>query len=52
MRHVGMPPGQCRRAYAYDVAGEETRDPGSFINSVLLGKPITQDIIREFENQK
>ena len=52
MRHVGMPPGQCRRAYAYDVAGEETRVPGSFINSVLLGKPITQDIIREFENQK
>ena len=52
MRYVGMPPGQCRRAYAYDVAGEETRLPGSFISSVLLGKPITQDVIREFESRK
>lgn len=52
MRYVGMPPGQCRRAYAYDVAGEDTRTPGSFISSVLAGKPITQDIIREFENRK
>ena len=52
MRYVGMPPGQCRRAYAYDVAGEDTRSPGSFISSVLAGKPITQEIIREFENRK
>ena len=52
MRYVGMPPGQCRRAYAFDVAGEDARVPGSFISSVLAGKPITQDIIREFENPK
>lgn len=52
MRYVGMPPGQCRRAYAFDVAGEGARVPGSFISSVLAGKPITQDIIWEFENRK
>ena len=52
MRYVGMPPGQCRRAYAYDMAGENTRLPGSFISSVLSGKPITQDMIREFESRK
>lgn len=52
MRYVGMPPGQCRRAFAYDVAGEEARVPGSFISSVLAGKPITQEIIREFESRK
>lgn len=52
MRYVGMPPGQCRRAFAYDVAGEDPRIPGSFISSVLAGRPITQDMIREFENRK
>lgn len=52
MRYVGMPPGQCRRAYAYDVAGEDIRIPGSFISGVLAGKPITQDIIREVETRK
>lgn len=52
MRYVGMPPGQCRRAYAFDVAGEDTRVPGSFISSVLAGRPITQDVIREFESRK
>lgn len=52
MRYVGMPPGQCRRAYAYDVAGDDTRIPGSFISSVLTGKPITQETLREFESRK
>ena len=52
MRYVGMPPGQCRRAYAYDVANEDTRVPGSFISSVLAGRPIAQDIIREFKDRK
>lgn len=52
MRYVGMPPGQCRRAFAYDVTGEEARVPGSFISSVLAGKPITQELIREFETRK
>ena len=52
MRYVGMPPGQCRRTYAYDVAGDDTRIPGTFISSVLAGKPIAQEIIRELENRK
>lgn len=52
MRYVGMPPGQCRRAYAYDVVGEDNRLPGSFISSVLAGKPITREIIRELETRK
>ena len=52
MRYVGMPPGQCRRAYAYDVAGEVARVPGSFISGVLAGKPISQEMLREFEERK
>ena len=52
MRYVGMPPGQCRRAYAYDVAGENARIPGSFIGCVLAGKPITQEMLREFEESQ
>lgn len=52
MRYVGMPPGQCRRAYAYDVAGEVSRIPGSFISCVLAGKPISQEQLREFEDRK
>lgn len=52
MRYVGMPPGQCRRAYAYDVAGDDARMSGSFISSVLAGRPITQEILREFESRK
>jgi len=47
MRYVGMPPGQCRRAYAYDVTGEEALASGGFISSVLNGRPITPEIIRE-----
>lgn len=52
MRYVGMPPGQCRRAYAYDVAGENARIPGSFIGCVLAGKPISQEMLREFEESQ
>lgn len=52
MRYVGMPPGQCRRAYAYDVTGEDTLAPGSFIGSVLTGRPITPEIIRELALRK
>lgn len=52
MRYVGMPPGQCRRAYAYDVTGDDVRIPGAFISSVLAGRPITQEIVREFESRK
>ena len=52
MRYVGMPPGQCRRAYAYDVAGENARIPGSFISCVLAGKPISQEMLRGFEESQ
>lgn len=52
MRYVGMPPGQCRRTYAYDVAGEDSRIHGAFIGSVLAGKSITPDLIREIEDHK
>lgn len=49
MRYVGMPPGQCRRAFAYDVAGEDRLIPGGLISCVLAGKPITPEMIREIE---
>ena len=52
MRYVGMPPGQCRRTYAYDVAGDDTRIPGTFISSVLAGRPISLELLREFESRK
>lgn len=52
MRYVGIPPGQCRRAYSYDLVNKSTRAPGSFMYSVLAGKSITTAIIDDFEQRK
>ena len=52
MRYVGMPPGQCRRAYAYDISDNDSRNGNTFIGCVLAGKPITREVIRDFEQRK
>ena len=52
MRYVGIPPGQCRRAFSFDNLSNTKRSPGSFMYSVLAGKSITSDMINEFESRK
>ena len=52
MRYVGIPPGQCRRAYSYDLVNQTTRHPSSFMYSVLAGKSITTAVIDDFERRK
>lgn len=54
-RYVGIPPGQCRRAYSYDILIKENdvqRNADSFIYSVLAGKSISPHTINDFEQQK
>ncbi len=53
MHYVGIPPGQCRRAYAYNLlagAGDTQRGADSFMYSVLAGKAISPEIINSFES--
>lgn len=52
MRYVGIPPGQCRRAYSYDLTNRTKREPGSFMYSVLAGKSINTAIIDDYEMRK
>lgn len=52
MRYVGLPPGQCRRAFSFDKLSEARRSPGTFMYSVLAGKSLTADMINEFEQQR
>lgn len=52
MRYVGIPPGQCRRAYSYDLVNRAKREPGSFMYSVLAGKSINTAIIDDYEMRK
>lgn len=52
MRYVGLPPGQCRRAFSFDNLTKPSRSPGSFMYSVLANKSITSDVINEFEKKK
>ena len=55
MRYVGIPPGQCRRAYSYDVMSKKEnyeRLAGSFMYSVLADKSLSADFINNFERQK
>lgn len=52
MRYVGIPPGQCRRAFSFDNLTNARRSPGTFMYSVLANKSITPDIINEFERKK
>jgi len=55
MRYVGIPPGQCRRAYSYDVMSKKEnyeRLAGSFMYSVLADKSLSADLINSFERQK
>lgn len=51
-RYVGLPPGQCRRAYAADMhttANMPRRSTASFMYSVLAGKSISPNTINSFE---
>jgi AraC-like DNA-binding protein len=52
MRYVGLPPGQCRRAFSFDKLSEARRSPGTFMYSVLAGKSFTSDMINEFEQHR
>ena len=50
--YVGLPPGQCRRAYSFDLHTKEDashRTPDSFMFSVLAGKSISPRTIDSFE---
>ena len=51
-RYVGIPPGQCRRAYSVDLLSKKEqppRHPNSFMYSVLAGKSITPALFNHFE---
>ena len=55
LRYVGVPPGQCRRAYPYDVLLRENKfekGTNDFMYNVLAGKTIPQHVITEFERSK
>ena len=55
MRYVGLPPGQCRRAYTYDwllKEDEVTRQSDSFMYSVLARKSISSALINVIEGKK
>lgn len=52
MRYVGIPPGQCRRAFSFDNLSNARRSAGSFMYSVLAGKSITSDMINEYEQSR
>ena len=55
MRYVGLPPGQCRRAYTYDwllKEDEVTRQSDSFMYSVLARKSISSELINMIEGKK
>ena len=55
LRYVGLPPGQCRRAYPYDLmlrADKLQRNTNDFMYSVLAGKSISSNAISEFERNK
>ena len=51
-RYVGLPPGQCRRAYSADLRTDKTqprRSSDAFMYSVLAGKSISPSTINSFE---
>jgi len=53
-RYVGLPPGQCRRAYASDLHTNQEhpiRTSGAFMYSVLAGKSILPSTINSFESE-
>lgn len=52
-RYVGLPPGQCRRAYSFDLhtnSDSSRRTPDAFMYSVLAGKSISPRTIDIFES--
>lgn len=52
-RYVGLPPGQCRRAYSADMRMDMNlprRSSNSFMYSVLAGKSISPNTINSFEH--
>lgn len=51
-RYVGIPPGQCRRAFSVDLLSKQEQSrihPNSFIYSVLAGKTITPTTCNAFD---
>lgn len=50
-RYVGLPPGQCRRAYSTDLCTGKTqsRSSDAFMYSVLSGKSISPSTIHAFD---
>ena len=55
MRYVGIPPGQCRRAFSFDVIMKNEnygRFAGSFMYNVVADKSISANTINTFENKK
>ena len=52
MRYMGLRPGQCRRAFSFDLVNRTERVDGSFMYSVLAGKSITLSAINEYEQRK
>ena len=45
--YIGLPPGQCRRAYSADLVVKTQPNPDSFIYSVLAGKGISPTAIEK-----
>jgi hypothetical protein len=52
MRYMGLPPGQCRRAYSFDLVNNSNRAADSFMYSVLAGKSINTAVINDYEHRK
>ncbi len=55
MRYVGIPPGQCRRAFSFDVIMKNEnygRFAGTFMYNVVADKSISASMINTFENRK
>lgn len=51
-RYVGLPPGQCRRAYSTDLRTNraQPRPSDAFMYSVLAGKSISPNTINDFDS--
>lgn len=48
--YIGLPPGQCRRAYSAELVVKTQATPDSFIYSVLAGKSISPSSIEKADS--
>ena len=48
--YIGLPPGQCRRAYSAELVVKTQPNPDSFIYSVLAGKSISPSSIEKADS--